>query len=103
MENDDLIKSFFEDMRTKDQNLEIPAFPKPKTRSINWIIPVGIAASLFLAGFLFFEKEPEAEAPAEVIIITLEEGPNQEQQFKIQESTYLDTWESGTSSLLTEF
>jgi len=103
MENDELIKSFFEDMRTKDQNLEIPEFPKPKTRSINWIIPVGIAASLFLAGFLFFEKEPEVKAPAEVIIITLEEGPNNEQQFKIQESTYLDTWESGTSSLLTEF
>jgi hypothetical protein len=103
MENDELIKSFFEDMRTKDQNLEIPAFPKSKTRSINWLIPVGIAASLFLAGFLFLEKEPEMKAPAEVIIITLEEGPNQEQQFKITESTYLDTWESGTSSLLTEF
>ncbi len=103
MENDELIKSFFEDMRKEDQNLEIPAFPKPKTRSINWLIPVGIAASLFLAGFLFYEKEPEVKAPAEVIIITLEEGPNQEQQFKIKESTYLDTWESSTSSLLTEF
>jgi hypothetical protein len=103
MENDELIKSFFEDMRMKDQNLEIPVFLKPKTRSINWIIPVGIAASLLLAGFLFFEKEPVSETPAEVIIITLEEGPNDEQQFKIKESTYLDTWESGTSSLLTEF
>jgi hypothetical protein len=103
MENDDLINSFFEDMRKEDLNLEIPAFPKSKTRSINWLIPVGIAASLFLAGFLFYEKEPEMKAPAEVIIITLEEGPNQEKQFKITESTYLDTWESGTSSLLTEF
>lgn len=103
MENDELIESFFKDMRRADQNLEVPAFPESKTRKINWLIPVGIAASLVLAGFLFFEKEPEVKAPAEVIIITLENGPNHEQQFKIQESTYLDTWESGTSSLLTEF
>ncbi len=103
MENDELIESFFKDMRRADQNLEVPAFPESKTRKINWLIPVGIAASLVLAGFLFFEKEPEVKAPAEVIIITLENGPNHEQQFKIQESTYLDTWESGSSSLLTEF
>ncbi|MFT4855437.1 MAG: hypothetical protein ACI9UV_002662 [Algoriphagus sp.] len=103
MENDELIKSFFEDMRKEDLNLEIPAFPKSKTRSINWLIPVGIAASLFLAGFLFYEKEPEMKAPAEVIIITLEQGPNQEQQFKIQETTVMDIWESPTASLLTEF
>lgn len=103
MENDELIESFFKDMRKADQNLEVPAFPESKTRKINWLIPVGIAASLVLAGFLFFEKEPEVKVPAEVIIITLENGPNHEQQFKIQESTYLETWESNTSSLLTEF
>jgi hypothetical protein len=103
MENNELIKSFFEDMRKADQNLDVPAFPETKTRKINWLIPVGVAASLFLAGFLFFEKEPEVKAPAEVIIITLEQGPNHEQQFKIKETTYLDTWESSTSSLLTEF
>jgi hypothetical protein len=103
MENDELINRFFEEMRTKDQNLEIPALQKHKTRIINWLIPVGIAASLFLAGFLFYEKEPDMKAPAEVIIITLEQVPNQELEFKITESTYLDTWESGTSSLLTEF
>lgn len=103
MENDELIESFFKDMRKADQNLEVPAFPESKTRKINWLIPVGIAASLVLAGFLFFEKEPEVKAPAEVIIITLENGPNHDQQFKIQESTYLETWESSTSSLLTEF
>jgi hypothetical protein len=103
MENDELIKSFFEEMRKEDQNLEIPVFPKPKTRSINWLIPVGIAASLFLAGFLFFEKEPLTNAPAEVIIITLEEGPNQEMQFSIEHTTEMEIWESPTSSLLTEY
>lgn len=103
MKNDELIESFFEDMRNADQNLEVPAFPETKTRKINWVIPVGVAASLMLAGFLFFEKEPESKSPAEVIIITLEQGPNQTQQFSIKESTYLDTWESSTSSLLTEF
>ncbi len=103
MENDELIESFFEEMKANDQNLEIPPFPEKQPKKINWIIPIGIAASLLLAGFLFYEKAPEPEVPAEVIIITLEEGPNQEQQFKITESTYLDTWESSTSSLLTEF
>lgn len=103
MENDELIEGFFEDMRKADQNLDVPAFPETKNRKINWFIPVGIAASLFLAGFLFYEKEPEVKAPAEVIIITLEQGPDHKQQFKIEESTYLETWESSTSSLLTEF
>jgi len=103
MENDELIESFFEDMRQADQNLDIPAFPVSKTRKTDWLIPVGVAASMLLAGFLFFEKEPEVKAAAEVIIITLEQGPNHEQQFKIEESTYLETWESSTSSLLTEF
>ncbi len=103
MENDELINSFFEDMRAKDQNLQIPEFPELKTRRINWLIPIGIAASFLFAGFLFFEKETIPNAPAEVIIITLEEGENQQQEFKIQNSTYLDTWESSTSSLLTEF
>jgi hypothetical protein len=103
MENDKLIESFFEDMRKADQSLDVPAFPETKNKKINWLIPVGLAASILLAGFLFFEKEPEVKAPAEVIIITLEQGPNHEQQFKIEESTYLETWESSTSSLLTEF
>jgi hypothetical protein len=103
MENNELIESFFEDMRKADQNLDVPPFPETKTRKTNWFIPVGVAASLMLAGFLFFEKETEIKTPAEVIIITLEQGPNHEQQFKIEESTYLETWESSTSSLLTEF
>jgi hypothetical protein len=33
----------------------------------------------------------------------LEEGPNQELQFHIQETTEMDIWESPTASLLTEF
>jgi len=103
MENNKLIESFFEDMRKADQSLDVAAFPETKTRKTNWFIPVGVAASFMLAGFLFFEKEPEVKAPAEVIIITLEQGPNHKQQFKIEESTYLETWESSTSSLLTEF
>jgi hypothetical protein len=107
MKNDEStrdVKAFFDLMKEKDQNLTIPEFPEVvKTRSINWWIPMGIAASLLL-GFLLFPKEnTEPEAPVDVIIITLQSNENHEQQILIEEKTYLETWESPTSSLLAEY
>jgi hypothetical protein len=56
-----------------------------------------------LGGFLLTQQEPVAEAPSEVIIISLQENENNEQEFTIEEKAYIDVWESSTSSLLTEF
>lgn len=103
-DKDTELKAFFQGMKEKDQNLTIPEFPELiKSRSINWWIPLGIAASLLL-GFLLLPKESTvADLPAEVIVITLQQNENQEQQILIEEKTYLETWESPTSSLLAEY
>ena len=104
-EADQELRGFFQAMKEKDRSIPVPDFPEiNKTRSINWWIPAGIAASL-VAGFLLFgEKEPAVTPPiGEVVIITLEEGPDQEMQFNIEHTTEMDIWESPTASLLTEY
>jgi len=107
MKNDEStrdLQAFFDQMKEKDQILTIPEFPEAvKSRSINWWIPIGIAASLMIGIFLLPKESTIADPPAEVIIITLQQGENQEQQILIEEKTYLETWESPTSSLLAEY
>lgn len=105
-EEDQEIQHFFLAMKERDQSIPAPEFPAiKKSKTINWWIPVGIAASL-VAGFFFLgEKEsPPLPAPmGEVVIITLEEGPDQEMQFNIEHTNEMDIWESPTASLLTEY
>ena len=107
MKNDEStrdIQAFFDQMKEKDQNLTIPEFPEVvKTRSINWWIPIGIAASLMIGFLLLPQEEMITEPPAEVIVITLQQDENHEPQILIEEKTYLETWESPTSSLLAEY
>ena len=105
-EDDQNIRGFFNAMIEKDLEIQEPDFPefkKPKT--INWWIPAGIAASLIVGFLLLDEKEPPAPSTpiGEVVIITLEEGPDQELQFNIEHTTEMDIWESPTASLLTEY
>jgi len=102
--NDDFdIQNFFAEMKAKDLKKEIPAFPKAKkSKSWQWI-PIGIAASLAVVAWFYMGNEPIPTLDQGVIIITLEEGPNKELQFKIERTTELESWESPTSSLLTEF
>lgn len=105
-EEDQDIQGFFHSMIEKDLEIQEPAFPEfKKTKSVSWWIPVGIAASLVVGFFLLGEKEPPAPpAPiGEVVIITLEEGPDQEMQFNIEHTNEMDMWESPTASLLTEY
>jgi hypothetical protein len=97
-------RGFFQELKKKDEQLLIPTFPEmEKKGSRNWWIPVGIAASFALGFFLWPKEEKQTEPPAEVIIITLQENENQEQQILIEEKTYLDTWESQTESLLADY
>lgn len=106
MEKDQDLQRFFDELKVKDRELEIPTFeglPKPKSNMTPLWLTVGIAASLFLFAPLIWPEEEIIEAPADVLIITLEENENHEQQFTIQQTTYLDIWESPTSSLLTEY
>ena len=106
IDKDPELKTFFQGLKKQDENLIIPPFPiMEKKRTILWWIPMGIAASLVAGFFLIGEKEskPSPSPMGEVIIITLEEGPNQELQFHIEETTEMDIWESPTASLLTEY
>lgn len=103
MENDEELNRFFRNMKEQDQHLEIPPLPTYQSRKINFWIPAGVAASLALLGWIMIEPQPIPEAPKEVLIITLQEGDNDEQEFIIEETTYLDVWESPTASLLTDY
>ncbi|PZX59742.1 hypothetical protein LV84_00951 [Algoriphagus ratkowskyi] len=103
MENNEHLERFFEQMKNQDEQLEIPTFPSVHTRKFGFWIPAGIAASMGLA-FLFLQEPTTVEITSpEVVIITLQEDENQNQHFTIEETTFLDTWESPTSSLLTEY
>ncbi|MEB2786059.1 hypothetical protein [Algoriphagus persicinus] len=103
MENNEQLERFFDQMKKQDAHIEIPAFPEVKTRKFGFWVPAGIAASMIFAFLFIQEPAPvESESP-EVVIITLLEDENQNQHFTIEESTFLDTWESPTASLLTEY
>lgn len=104
IDKDPELDTFFQELQKQDEHLSIPPFPELERKSrTKWWIPVGIAASILIGFFLFqFEETPPPPSP-EVLIITLEEGPDQELQFRIHETTEMDIWESPTASLLTEF
>ncbi len=103
-EHDKELQTFFHQMKEKNGKIQVPDFPElTKKSSLNWWIPMGIAASLALGFWFVSEKEPESGLQHDVIIITLEEDANNEMQFKIESTTELESWESSTSSLLTEF
>jgi hypothetical protein len=103
MENNDQLDWFFEQMIAKDKDLSIPPFRSQKPKKINPWIPIGIAASLALICIAVWYEKPIPDPPAEVIIITLHQGENHQQEITIEEKTHLETWESSTSSLLTDY
>jgi hypothetical protein len=104
IDKDPELNPFFQSLKEKDQAIPTPEFPEVvKPQSISWWIPLGIAASLALGFFLWPREEQTPEAPPEVIIITLQENENEEQQILIEEKTHLETWESPTESLLAEY
>lgn len=103
-ESDKELHNFFRAMKENDLEIPTPDFPAvAKGRTIKWWIPVGIAASLALGFFLWPESQDPAPAIGEIVIITLEEGPENELQFRIQETNEMDQWQAPTESLLTEF
>lgn len=104
IDKDPELNAFFQALKEKDQAIATPEFPEVvRQGGISWWIPLGIAASLALGVFLWPSEEVVPEPPAEVIIISLQENENQEQQIVIEEKTFLETWESPTASLLAEY
>ena len=103
-QNDEgLLEGFFAEMKEKDKGIKIPPYRQQK-RPRSWVlVPLGIAASLLLMMWLKADHEPDYTIEHDVVIITMEEGMDQELKFDIQTASYIDIWESPTSSLLTEF
>jgi hypothetical protein len=103
-DKDTELKAFFQGMKEKDREIIIPEFPETvKTRSINWWMPMGIAASLLLGFILLEEKDHSSPQIGDVLIITLEKGTDQKMHFNIDHTNEMDIWESPTASLLTEY
>ena len=101
--SDKELERFFMEIKEKDKNIPVPPFPKLKKQKLWYLIPIGIAASFALV-FLFSQNENQvSDPPTEVIIISLEEDADNNQQILIEEKTYLETWESPTASLLYEY
>ncbi|HSJ67226.1 MAG TPA: hypothetical protein VK921_06115 [Anditalea sp.] len=101
--DDEMLEGFFAEMKQRDQEMTIPPFPKQK-KPKKWIlVPMGIAASLFLFMWLRTDSEQVDKLDHDVVIITMEEGLDQEMKFDIQTASSIDIWEAPTSSLLTEF
>lgn len=103
MDNDQLLRDFFAEMKAKDQKIKTPEFPEVKARSINWWLPIGIAATLLLGGFYFLSPQESPDTSADLLIITLQENEYSQQELIIEEKDYIDVWESTTTSLLTDF
>lgn len=98
-----MLEGFFAEMKEKDKELLIPSFPQQK-KSRNWmLVPIGIAASLFLLMWFNTDNEPAYTLDHDVVIITMEGGTDQELEFDIQTASSIDIWEAPTSSLITEF
>jgi hypothetical protein len=95
---------FFQAMKEKDGEIPTPDFPEvAEARTINWWIPMGIAATL-LIGFILLEEKDHSSPPiGDVVIITLEKGTDQKMHFNIDHTNEMDIWESPTASLLTEY
>ena len=99
----EMLEGFFAELKEKDGKLIIPAFPQQK-KSRNWmLVPIGVAASLLLLMWLNIDNEPAYTLDHDVVIITMEEGLDQELRFDVQTASSIDIWESPTSSLLSEF
>ena len=101
---DEIIDLFFREMKAQDSQRTLPEFvTAPQKNKLLKLLPLGIAASLLLFLWLQPNYESDITLESDQVIITLEVDQNNEQQFNIEFTHSLETWESTTSSLLTEF
>lgn len=101
--SDQEIEHFFSEWKKRDGDLEIPAFPKVKSRSRLKYLPLGIAACLAIGFWLWNQQPQDSNLENDLVIITLTEGENATQKLTIETKSTIDVWESPTSSLLTAY
>jgi hypothetical protein len=104
MKNDDSdIENFFSELKAIDKFKATPPFGIKEKSKRRWIIPLAAAASIILLIWFGAKQRPEEVPIPKVFVITLEKETNQGIQFTIEEYNELESWESTTTSLLTEF
>jgi hypothetical protein len=101
---DEDIAFFFSEMKAQDSKRPIPEFVEVsrKNRLLKFL-PLGIAASLLLFLWLQPDHEGDVRLESDQVIITLDLDHNNQQQFSIEFTHSIETWEPTTSSLLTDF
>lgn len=97
------LEMFFSELRNKDKKIITPPYSKKPTFKIWKLIPIGIAASLFLGIWILNQEEAESPLYQDMIIISLIEGENSEQKLIIEQASSMDVWESPTASLLDSY
>ncbi|UII28047.1 hypothetical protein LVD15_06375 [Fulvivirga maritima] len=106
MEDEKLMKEFFNNMKKQDEeSIEIPAFPAKRKRRVRLSLVFSSLAVVVLAGIgytLLPSKEKAAENVAEMSII-IETGPSLSSDYLIKEETAVSEWESPTASLINDF
>jgi hypothetical protein len=101
---DEDIIVFFREMKAQNNERPVPDFIEmPKKNLLMKLLPLGIAASLLFFLWLFPDHKSDVSLETDQVIITLDVNQNNEQQFNIEFTHSLETWEAPTSSLLTEF
>ncbi|MCH7397323.1 hypothetical protein MM236_04955 [Belliella sp. DSM 107340] len=97
---DEELEMFFSELRNKDKKIITPPYSKKTPFKIWKLIPIGIAASLFLGIWVLNQEKEESQLYQDMIIISLIEGEDDEQKFIIEHTSSMDVWESPTASLL---
>jgi hypothetical protein len=95
---------FFAELSSKDAKVKLPDLPKTQTKMFNWLLPMGVAASVLLGVFFFNHQNQEDTLLKDQVVITMYgEGNEGDIQFEIKEVSSIDTWEPATQSLLEGF
>ncbi len=104
MEKDKTIQEFFDGMKRSDEKLIIPEYPMKRRRKTLWLLPLGTAAALIiLAVSLFFPRQGTEEKPEYEVILTLSTDQDWTTASLAPPESTLDTWESPTGSLISDF
>jgi len=97
------IEAFFAELKAKNSNDKVPKAPifhKRKSLLAKIWAPIGIAASIILAFYLFPREVKTPELEKDTLIIKLVQMENSAPEFQIETASSIDIWESSTSSLL---
>lgn len=102
-DDQDLIKDFFQEMKSNDEQKSIPDFEELITvprQKANWVPWIAASLALILVGWLLFPAENKTETV--VIEMALTTTNHSSESLTAQEVSMFE-WESPTQSLIDDF